>query len=329
MYMLQLFNEDSAAEPVDARLLRDGTITIGRGATCDWPINDPQRALSREHCELSALPHGLMLRTTGANGVFDDATGERLPDLVDVPVAVPVTLRIGSFRLAATHAQLTDQDQGEDRTMVLTPPIGMSAAVPTDWEDASFPLVSQSESLMEAFCRGAGLDASMLSGDDPALVMERAGAIYRQMVLSIADLMREREQARRRYNLARTTISGSGNNPFKWAPTQRLAVDLLLSEIGSFLSGPEAIANSLQDVKRHLIATFAGLQASLHEAVDTFDADAVAAATEGKGGLLKSQQALQMREVQERHADLRRQLDGAEGSLERAFVNAYAAAERD
>ena len=42
MYMLQLFDSCEAVQPIDARLLRDGTILIGRDNRCDWPIADPK-----------------------------------------------------------------------------------------------------------------------------------------------------------------------------------------------------------------------------------------------------------------------------------------------
>ena len=52
--------------------------------------------------------------------------------------------------------------------------------------------------------------------------------------------------------------------------------------------------------------------------------------TAGRGGLLKSRAALQMEEVERRHADLDQQLQKASsGSLDRAFVAAYDAANRD
>jgi predicted component of type VI protein secretion system len=328
MYMLQLFDVDDSVQPIDARLLRDGAISIGRDTKCDWPIADPDRALSREHCEVAASADGLIVRPIGTNGVFNDETGDRLPDLVDVPISVPFTLRMGRFRIAASRAPLDDDDTDTGKTMVLTPPLGASTAIPTDWTDAQPIAASDGESLLEAFCRGAGLDASLLSSEEPAEVMERAGAVYRQMVLGIADLMIERDRARGRYNLSRTTIGGSGNNPFKWAPTQRLAIDLLLSGVGGFLSGPAAISGSLQDVKRHLIATFAGLQASLRQAVTSFDPAQIDAAVSAKGSLLKSKHVLQSAEIAARHADLSRQLEGEEGTLDRAFVQAYAAAEQ-
>ena len=329
MYMLQLFDAADEVQPIDARLLREGAMRIGRDAGADWPIADPDCELSRAHCELAATDDTLLLRALGANGVFDDLTGARFPDATEVAVPLPTTLRFGRFRLKATRAPHGEEPVDAARTMVLTPPLGSSVAVPADWSDAAaVPPPSGSGSLLEAFCEGAGLDASLLSSEEPEEIMRRAGAVYRQMVLGVGDLMAERDRARARYKLSRTTIGGAGNNPFKWAPTQRLAVDLLLAGSASFLSGPAALQASFRDIKRHLIATFAGLHGSLRAAVATFDPAQLDAAVAARSSLLRSRATVQADEIAARHADLTRQLDGGEGdTLERAFVGAYDAAE--
>lgn len=332
MYMLQLFDAADAIQPLDARLIRKGVLRIGRDSGADWPIADPDCALSRAHCEVSADGTGLTLRALGANGVFDDLTGERYPDATDVDVPLPSTFRLGRFRIVATHAPHSSVDVDEGRTMLLTPPLGSSVEVPSDWIDAASPQVFAEGSLLEAFCQGAGLDASLLSSEEPTEIMRRAGAVYRQMVLGIGDLMAERDRARGRYQLTRTTIGGADNNPFKWAPTQRLAIDLLLAGSSGFLSGPAALKASFRDIKRHLVATFAGLQGSLRAAVDGFAPAAIDAAVPERGSLLKSRASLQIQAVAERHADLLRQIDSSgggasAGSLDQAFVAAYAAAE--
>ena len=219
MYMLQLFDAEDAVEPCDVRLLRDGTLRIGRDRAADWSIADPDCALSRTHCELTASSDGLTLRALGSNGVFDAGTGERMPDAVDAPVCVPGSLRMGRFRLVATRAALPDipADTGTDDD--LTAPLGSSTQVPTDWAEPAPDAPPVTGSLLEAFCQGAGLDASLLSSEPPEEIMRRAGAVYRQMVLGIGDLMAERDRARARYQLTKTTIGGTDNNPFKWAPT--------------------------------------------------------------------------------------------------------------
>lgn len=323
MYLLQLFDRADEVRPIDARLLREGLLRIGRDSAADWSIADPDFELSRAHCELAVVAGGLSLRALGTNGVFDDASGTRFPDAVEVAMPVPSTLRFGRFRLRASHPPHGDGEDME-RTMVLTPPLGTSTAVPDDWSDATPLAPAGGGSLLEAFCDGAGLDASLLSGDDPAEVMRRAGAVYRQMVLGIGDLMAERDRARARYQLTRTTIGGANNNPFKWAPTQRLAVDLLLAGSGRFQSGPAALQSSFQDIKRHLIATFAGLHGSLRAAIAAFAPDTLDAAAGKRATLLRTRAAAQAEEVAERHADLLAQLDRGEGgSLDHAFVAAY------
>lgn len=328
MYMLQLFDRADEVQPIDARLLREGVIRIGRGAAADWSIADPDSELSRAHCEIAVAGDQLMLRALGSNGVYDQATGDRFPDAVDIAVAVPSTLRFGRFLLRAARAAHVADSLDLARTMVLTPPLGASTAVPSDWSDAAPERAVAGGSLLDAFCDGAGLDASLLTREDPAEVLRRAGAVYRQMVLGMADLMSERDRARARYKLARTTIGGANNNPFKWAPNQRLAVDLLLARSDSFMSGPKALQSTFADLKRHLIATFAGLHGSLRAAIDTFDPKSLDEAGGTRTTLLKSRAAAQMEEVAARHADLVTQIEaGEEGSLDRAFVKAYGAAD--
>ncbi len=328
MYMLRLFDESDPVHPIDARLLRDGVLRIGRDPTADWPIPDTGREISRQHCEFHADEGRLRLRCVGTNGVYDGNTGLRLPDDTDILLDLPSTLRLGRFRLVAAPAPNEQFAPGaETRTMILAQPLGNSTEVPGEWADAQAPSSSsvfEEGSLLEAFCQGAGLDASKLSGEDPIEIMRRAGAVYRQMVLGIGDLMAERDRARGRFNLTQTTIGDSGNNPFKWAPTQRLAIDLLLTGTKGFLSGPAALKASFTDIKRHLVATFAGLQASLRVAIDSFEPEEIDAAVRGRTSLLKSRAALQWQEAAKRHADLRRQLDeDIGGTLEDAFVRAY------
>lgn len=331
MYMLQLFNRDDAVRPLDVRLLDSGTLAIGRDPAADWPIVDPDCALSRAHCELHAGPDGLAITVLGANGVCDAATGARLPTGERTAIALPAALTLGRFRIVATlapHAAAGTVDA--ESTMILTPPLGHSIDVPSDWADAGTLAPRCDGTLLEAFCEGAGLDPSLLSAEEPEVIMHRAGALYRQMVLGIGDLMAERDKARASFRMTRTTIAGEGNNPFKWGPSQRLAIDLLLAESTGFLSGPGALKASFRDLKRHLVATFAGFHASLRAAIDSFGPAQLDEAAAGRAAFFKGRAAVQAEEVCARHSDLSDQLaSGRPGSLERAFVAAYVQAEAD
>lgn len=329
MYMLQLFDSRDELHPVDARLLRHGVLRVGRDPGADWSIVDPHCALSRTHCEFAVAGEGLTLRSLGANGMFDAATGERLPQDRTIAIALPFAARLGDFRIVANEAPHDDIAGNETRTMVLSPPLGDSLDVPSDWTDKGYTAArvtpNTNGSLLEAFCDGAGLDASLLAKEDPVEIMRRIGGVYRQMVLGVGDLMSERDQARARYQMTRTTIGSADNNPFKWAPTQRLAIDLILGSSHGFLSGPAALQSSFRDIKRHLVATFAGLRGSLRAAIDHCNPAQLANV---KSGIFQNKAAARIEELERRHADLLEEIEGnTSGALDQAFVQAYGAAD--
>jgi predicted component of type VI protein secretion system len=332
LYILKLYEENDPTRPIDARLLRAGTLMIGRDPDIDWAIADPNSEISRRHCLFEATNDALTLTVQGTNGVYDGETQLRLADNVAVPITVPGSITLGSYRIVVAPAPQTNRsNQNEGQTLILSPPLGTSIDIPGDYDDAVQGSEHQGDgSLFSAFCQGAGLDASAFAHEDPDAIMRRAGAVYRQMVLGLGDLMVERERVRQQFRIARTTIGSANNNPFKWAPTQRLALDLLLAEEHGFLSGPAALKASFKDIKKHLIATFAGLHKSLISAIKTFDPAAIEQATAGQGSLLKSRAAAQVDEVRRRYIDLTRQVeDGEDGALNTGFVTEYDAISAD
>lgn len=326
MYIVHLFEKDDRSSPVDARLLVEGDLTIGRDPASDWVMIDPNREISRRHCILRADGDRLLLHSLGGNGVHDDASGQRFPDAEDVPLSLPQALQVGRYVMVADRApQAAATGSDGARTLILTPPVGNSIDVPDQWMDGECKGVVPvtAGSMFDAFCEGAGLEPSMFGAEDPAVILRRAGAVYRQMVLGVGDLMAERDKVRGQYRLAHTTIGGANNNPFKWAPTQRLAVDLLLASESSFLSGPDALNASFRDIKKHIVATFRGLQQSLRAAVDRFDPVAIDKATEGRASLLRGKATVQWDEAVQRHAQLASEISGEPGMLDQAFVGAY------
>lgn len=325
MYVFKLYERDDTEHAVDARFLQDGLLRLGRDPAADWVILDPERQMSRWHCEFRAAGDALTLTCIGANGVFNDPGEERLPDHEEIPIEVPCAFTMGRYRLVADRAPQGGISADEGQTLVLSPPLGTSIAVPTEWDEPPTGRQGNDQgSLLEAFCEGAGLDASAFSAEDPEQVMRRAGAVYRQMVLGIGDLMAERERARSRYQIARTTIGGAHNNPFKWAPKQRLALDLLLEGKPGFLTGPAALAASFRDIKKHLICTFSGFRATIREAVATFDPSVVDMATRDRVWRLQGRGATLWEESCRRHAELAREIEqGEKGALDQVFTRAY------
>lgn len=327
MFLLRLFHRADPAQPVAAHMLGEGITSIGRDPASDWAIPDPDCEISRRHLQLVCEGGALVLRPLGSNGVFHSETGERLPDNVDVPVTLGDAVDFGRYRMVIDSAPFpTRSGASFERTMVFTAPFGREQEVRSDWADGeeAAPHLYDEGSLLEAFCEGARLDVSALSAEEPAEIMRRAGAIYRQMVLGLGDLVSQRNSAKAELSMDRTTIGAEDNNPFKWAPGRRLAIDLLLGQEAGFLHGPVAIKASFEDVKTHMLGTLAGFEAAMRAVLDLAGPASIAGRIEGQSAFLKSRPALCWAEYERAHAQLLAELEQRrDGPVNRAFTAAY------
>jgi pSer/pThr/pTyr-binding forkhead associated (FHA) protein len=52
------------------RIIGNEALAIGRGDDCDWVLPDPERTLSKRHCEVAFQGAVFVLRDTSTNGVF-------------------------------------------------------------------------------------------------------------------------------------------------------------------------------------------------------------------------------------------------------------------
>jgi type VI secretion system FHA domain protein len=150
------------------------------------------------------------------------------------------------------------------------------------------------------------------------------------MVLGVGDLMSERSSIKTQYKMDRTTISAEDNNPFKWAPTQRLAIDLLLRREAGFLSGAAALKASFEDIKKHLLCTFVGFRASLLALLDQSAPGRIEGKLDGQSLFLKSRGAACWAEYEQIHAALEKQMvEDQDGPINQAFIRAYEEKMRD
>ncbi len=312
MFYCRLFHRDQPFEQIDARLIEAGTITVGRDPAADWRLDDADGTLSRIHCTLALENGRLTLRDHSTNGTYLEDGRRPAPD-EDVELKLRSSFTLGAHTILVT-APPPAQDDVE-----LTLPIAPAA----DWADAMPSRAPHRDaSLIEAFCRGAGLDASALSSEDPVELMERAGAIYQQTVLGLSALMAERTRAKSDYELERTTIRAAQNNPFKWAPSRKLAQDLLRTAQDGFLSDARAVRASFEDLGGHLTALNAGTRAAVAATADVLAPEAIEAEAKAQAGLLRNRAAICWDLHSRRHAALA-QAGGFEGLAKRAFAEAY------
>ena len=335
MVTLRLFHQSDPFNQIAARTLADGELTIGRDEAADWVIPDPEKSVSRLHCVVARRDGRLSLRDTSSNGVFIGAEKRRLQPLEPAQVDAGETIRLGGYLIVIDAG--ADERAGFDApfSQPMLKPMSVTGdvlAVPTDWKLPAAPPAAPGDavrtlpegSLLEAFCEGAKLDASAFSGEDPAEVMRRLGAVYQQMVLGLGDLMSERTTLKTEYRMTRTTVRAEGNNPFKWAPAHRVAIDLLRQRDDGFLSGPAAAKASFEDLKKHLLCILAGLRAALGATLESLAPEAIEEELKGRTFVLQGRAAAAWSEYLKLYADVRRQADDDPDSpVSRAFRTAY------
>jgi predicted component of type VI protein secretion system len=268
MFTLRLFHQDEPFVQIEARELRKGSLSLGRDASADWPLDDPSRTLSRLHCAFALDQGRLSLQDTSANGVLIGPERRRVAAGVPTPVKPGETVRLGDYLI------------------VVEPIAAPRAKVRTRNPEPANKPVHPDLPLLEAFCAGAGLDASAFNSEDPEQLMRRLGEVYREMVGGLAGLMRERTLAKTDFQLERTTVHGAGNNPFRWAPPDRVSIDLLRTRHDGFLAGGSAVTRSFSDLDAHLACASAGAQAVVADTVAALDpAPLLEAAKQGKSPL--------------------------------------------
>ena len=179
--------------------------------------------------------------------------------------------------------------------------------------------------LFEAFCAGARLSPQAFAGEDRAAAMTRLGEVYRAMVLGLADLMGERTALKNEYRMTRTQVRAEGNNPFKWVPPQRLAIEVLRGGEGGFADGPQAVGEGFRDVKIHLLCMLAGMRAAIAATMEALSPAQTEAAHGSKAFLIKAQrEAALWQEYAQRFERFRVDAeDSADGPINRAFRSAY------
>lgn len=341
MITLRLFREEDPDRQIDSYIMGDGEVSVGRDPGAVWVIDDPDRCLSRFHCTMAAREGGIFVRDTSANGVYLGHDGERMDPLAERTVPAGERLQIGQYVLLVDEDRSADDCQTglsgtrtSDAPLQDDPEQTASNAIPARWAESGsepLPLLQAGASgaagevvMLEAFCEGAGLDPSYLAGESPLEVMRRLGEIYQQVVLGLGDLMCERAAVKSEHRLERTRIGATANNPLKWAPTHRVAVDLLCEGSGGFLDGSDAVRECFEDLKGHSLCLVAGARAAVMAVLEEFDPKSIEADAKAKAPFFMERSEAAWRRMKSLHADISRDpFNDANSLVNGAFKYGY------
>lgn len=112
-----------------------------------------------------------------------------------------------------------------------------------------------------AFCEGAGISLDELRRSPDA--MRRLGVLYRQVVLGLSDLVRDRAAFKSEFRMEATMLAMGRNNPLKMLDPVDTARLLLADPLPGFMPADEAVRAAFEDIKKHQMAMLAGVQHAL------------------------------------------------------------------
>lgn len=340
MVTLRLFHSANPFHPIATRVIGEGEIAVGRDPAADWHIEDAACELSRRHCAIRVTEEGVRVRDMSANGVFVGADRKRVAKDFYTLVELEEPIHLGQYMIVANTAPPAPaNDAGPDSSIdapfhspiLAEPEVCASAfSVRSAWSEGEAPAAPANRqripdaALLDAFCEGAGIDASMFAGEVPADVMRRAGEAYRQSVIGLCDLMGERTSVKSAYRMDRTTVNASGNNPFKWADAHRVGIDLLRAGNGSFLAGAAAIKDSFEDLKKHLLCVMAGSRAAVAATLEEVGPGRIEDDVKGQSLLFQTKVDASWRAFLIRHAQVSADArENADSAINRAFKAGY------
>jgi len=121
------------------------------------------------------------------------------------------------------------------------------------------------QSAVQAFCRGAGLDAATLSPEAQTMLPLVAGQLLREAVVGLNDILRARATGAVAAAVAAVPVAaGNSSNPLRSSTSIEQALQRLFESHGRLFAGPvDSMRDVLQDTRDHETALAAGMKAGL------------------------------------------------------------------
>ncbi len=119
---------------------------------------------------------------------------------------------------------------------------------------------------------GMGLEHINLTPEQKAKFALEAGQLVRAAVDGLVTVLRARASIKSEFRMSMTTIQAKENNPLKFSPTGRDALNHMFTPgSSSYMNSMQAINEGFADMEAHMIAVMAGMQTALHTVLKQFD----------------------------------------------------------
>lgn len=222
-------------------------------------------------------------------------------------------------------------DSGQSQEPLPGPPLAPEVKRPPAEVPSPPPQTSGSteRQAIRAFLEGAGLKDIDIPDAAIPETMQILGALYRETVQGLVEVLAARSSIKGEFRLSQTTIQPVENNPLKFSLNVDEAMTALLTKRGpGYLPPIRAIREAFGDIEAHQVAVMVGMQAALTNLLRRFDPAVLEQRIEKEGvslsGLLHAKDARCWDEFTRSYKDLVREAeDDFQTLFGREFARAY------
>lgn len=124
---------------------------------------------------------------------------------------------------------------------------------------------------LQAFCRGAGIDADKLPVDAQTRMLHLAGQLFREALVGLKDLERSRGETRNRYRIELPADPEDPRPSLARSTVEELLMDLFLQHESRRLDAVGWLRDAISDGKTHEAAAARATRAAFVEFLDRLD----------------------------------------------------------
>lgn len=194
---------------------------------------------------------------------------------------------------------------------------------------ASAPALYDVQSGLQAFCRGAGIDAEKLPADAQTRMMHLIGQLFREAFVGLKDLERSRNEIRNRFRIDIQPPADDPRPSLARMTVEELLVEVLHQHETRRLDGVQWLREQMSTAKDHENAVYQAMQDAFVEFVGRLDPAELEARFEraARRGKLRSADKAQHWEL---YADFYRNLvEKPAEHMPHTFVEAFSLAYRE
>ncbi|MBB95299.1 MAG: type VI secretion system-associated FHA domain protein TagH [Rhodobacteraceae bacterium] len=165
-------------------------------------------------------------------------------------------------------------------------PLTPAEPAPTAASDTAVPARPASQDAARAFLDALGADDMDIRDEDLADTMARAGAIMRELVSGIREILMTRSSIKSEFRIEQTMIAAGGNNPLKFSVSPEQAIEALLRpRRRGYMTPDEAARQALDDIAAHEVAMVAGMETAIKSVLAKLSPEVLAERIETSGRL--------------------------------------------